>query len=187
MDTILGHLARNGRNGVLGATNPDSTRHKNPPSVSMKFDASHNERKGMNGTNSPKSTQKRGHRPKMPSSAYRNTGNFATALNKPFSVRSNSNSGDSRLEQANGGGNRAELNNSLRRPPSNSLLMGELMVNNQLGQKKRDLSVLSHRPRELSTTRPPVSLTGGNHILYDASFRPHYYGLADFIEQGGDK
>ena len=131
MDTILGHLARNGRNGVLGATNPDSTRHRNPPSMSMKLDGgSRNERKGIFGSSSPKSIQKRGHRPKMPSSAYRNTGNFATGLNPSASVRSNSNS-VSRLEQTNG--SRADLNNSLRRPPSNSLLMGELMVNNQLG------------------------------------------------------
>ena len=26
------------------------------------------------------------------------------------------------------------------------------------------------------------NVTGGNHILYNASFRPHYYGMAEFIE-----
>ena len=58
-------------------------------------------------------------------------------------------------------------------------------MNNKLGKNgsKRDLSMPKRRlPKDLSFMTQSKTMTGGNHILYNASFRPHYYGMADFIE-----
>ena len=64
-------------------------------------------------------------------------------------------------------------------------MMGDLSMNNKLGKNgsKRDLSMPKRRlPKDLSFMTQSKTMTGGNHILYNASFRPHYYGMADFIE-----